>query len=270
MFILGKMSRLKIADWTHLKPLTPNYEPFYTSNRHFISSLTETDMELRLEYEVLLLTDHDQMLPHLKSAARRIWEKAASVPNCQPLNAKISIIPQNREHKNDENPAEIRHHKLFDFGFKIPDGSYEDRTDHILAEKKLAYGSILKANEDTRKLDLEIANADPTKPLDPSNYIVPTIASVFAEHEVLGFTQLRFIKVREFRIKILQQLNYFRSIERRLVMDLSNLENLNKNGKLNDSFSAFLADMYDYLTTGAPSKSFSTWVRRLLKEDPTV
>lgn len=200
-------------------------------------------MELKLEYDILLLSDHEQILGHLKDSAKRMWIKAASVPFCRPINTKISIIPQAREQKNDNDNFEIRYPKLFDFSFKIPNGNYEDKTDHILAEKKLAYGEILKLNEDARKLELEIANVDPSKIFDPANYIVPTIASVFAEHEVLGFQQLRFIKIREFRIKLLRQLNWFRSIEKRIIMDLPNVEH--KAGSKNESsYTSALAEMY--------------------------
>jgi hypothetical protein len=240
----GKMPRMKNADWLECNILKPDFDAISLRNRQLINLLVETDMELKLEYDVLMLSDHEQIQSQLKDSAKRMWGRAASVPNCRPIMTKVSIIPQGKEQKSDSENLEIRYPKLFDMGFKIPTGNFEDRTDHILAEKKLAYGVILKTNEDTRKLEMEILNADPNKVFDKSNYIVPTVASVFAEHEVLGFQQLRYIKVREFRIKLLRQLNFFRSIEKRLAMDISAIKHPDPSSTIN-IFNGALADMLE-------------------------
>jgi hypothetical protein len=229
----GLMSKLKACDWTTV--LNPNFDSISLQNRQKVEALVETDMELKLEYDVLLLSDHEPIQSHLKESAKRMWERAASVPNCRPLMAKVSIIPQNRELKSDLD-GEIRYPKLFDFGFQIPTPDFTNRTEHILNEKKIAYGVIIKTNEDTRKLELEILNADPSKTFDKSNYITPTIASIFAEHEVLGYQQLRFIKTRELRLKVLRQLNYFRSIEKRISMQLQDTKSDIAVGALADMF----------------------------------
>ncbi|KAJ3269943.1 hypothetical protein HDV01_000789 [Terramyces sp. JEL0728] len=231
-FSKNKLNRLRKADWLDLPPIIPDLDSSQAKHQQELANLRDIDMELKLEYDVLLLSDNDQISTHLKESAKRVWEKAASVPNCHPINTKISIIPQNSDHKSDEMP-EIRHAKLFDFGLNIPTGDYENMNEYILNEKKVAYGSILKHNEDTRKLEIEIANADPTNVFDTSIYVNPSLASVFAEHEVLGFVQLRFVKIREFRTKILRQFNFFRSIEKRLVVDMKNVDNITSglNGK---------------------------------------
>ncbi|KAJ3307179.1 hypothetical protein HDV03_002690 [Kappamyces sp. JEL0829] len=237
----SKMTKLRTADWLHLQKTTiaPNFADAKYCD--FLASLLDIDMELKLEYDVLLLADNDMILNHLKVTSQRIWEKAASVPNCRPVNTKVSIIPQSRDHKKEGEPQEIRHPKLFDLSLKIPTGNYENQVGHILAEKKLAYASILKANEDTRKVELEIANADSSKIFDESNYIVPTVASIFAEHEVLTFFQLRFVKIRDARIKLLRQLNFFRSVEKRLAIDVAQLS---KNGANVDPLATAIADMW--------------------------
>jgi hypothetical protein len=238
------MPRLKTADWTHFEHISPELEQLATENRTLIGNLTDNDMELSLEYDMLRLADHEKIQAHLKDSARLVWTKAASVPNCRPLATKISIIPQNKDTKLETDTFEIRYPKLFDLGFKIPEPEYHDRTDHVLAEKKLAFGLILKSNEETKKIEQEIANADPTKKFDISNYIDPTMASVFAEHELLAFFQLRFIKIREYRIKVLRQLNFYRSIERRLVLEVNNFSTVDKT----DPIINHLAEMYIKLT----------------------
>jgi hypothetical protein len=235
----SKMSKLRTADWLHMNHLIPKPKQSEYKYRDFLQNLVEEDMELKLEYDVLLLADSEMILNHLKQTSQRVWEKAASVPHSRPVNTKISIIPQNRDLKKDSEPQEIRHPKLFDFGLKIPTADYDNNVDHILAEKKLAFAHILKANEDTKKLELEIANADASKVFDESNYIVPTLSSVFAEHEVLCYFQLRFLKIRDARIKVLRQLNFFRSVEKRLTVDL---DHLNMNVK--DPIATSLTDMW--------------------------
>jgi hypothetical protein len=203
-------------------------------------------MELKLEYNILLLADNDIIMNHLKLTARRAWEKAASVPYCRPISAKLTIIPQNRDQKKEFENNEPRHPKLFDQSLKIPSVNYENRIEHILAEKRLAYGQILKANEDTKKLELEIMNADASKDFDPSNYITPTVASIFAEHEMLAFFQLRQIRIRDFRIKVLRQLNFFRSIEKRLVMDNVLMDHILGGKNSTDSTSTSLSEMWNH------------------------
>ncbi|KAJ3322787.1 hypothetical protein HDV06_002648 [Boothiomyces sp. JEL0866] len=241
-FSKNKLNRLRRADWLELPPIIPDLDSSQAKHQQELSNLKDIDMELKLEYDVLLLSDNDQISAHLKESAKRVWEKAAAVPNCHPINTKISIIPQSRDHKAEDTP-EIRHVKLFDFGLNIPKGDYEDINEYILNEKKVAYGMILKHNEDTRKLEIEIANADPTNVFDTTIYVNPSLASVFAEHEVLGFLQLRYVKIRQFRSKILRQLNFFRSVEKRLVVDMKNIDNIvgGQNGK--DPSAAVIAEM---------------------------
>ncbi|KAI9183893.1 hypothetical protein H9P43_002945 [Blastocladiella emersonii ATCC 22665] len=55
-------------------------------------------------------------------------------------------------------------------------------------------------------------------PKSPDN-----VGSIFSPHEVHAFLQLRFLKTRELRMILLRQLNFFRSVERRLVQDLQDL-----------------------------------------------
>ncbi|KAJ3313302.1 hypothetical protein HDV04_002286 [Boothiomyces sp. JEL0838] len=241
-FSKNKINRLRRADWLELPPIIPDLDSSQAKHQRELSNLKDIDMELKLEYDILLLTDNDQISAYLKESAKRLWERAAAVPNCHPINTKISIIPQSRDHKTEEMP-DIRHTRMFDFGLNIPKGDYEDLNEYILNEKKVAYGMILKHNEDTRKLEMEIANADPTNVFDTSIYVNPSLASVFAEHEVLGFLQLRYVKIRQFRSKILRQLNFFRSIEKRLVVDMKNIDHIacGLNGK--DTIASVIADM---------------------------
>jgi hypothetical protein len=193
-----------------------------------ISQLKDEDMELQLEHDLLLCSDHDYVVSRLKESSKKLWESAALIPNCHPVNTKITIIPQAHEYKPPAETTDPRHTKAFDFGMKIPDGrSIVDNT-QILDSKKHAYGIIIKLNQDNKRLEQDMLNADPNRIFDSNKCIytdinldiVPTIASVFAEHEVLAWMQLRHIKIRESRIKLVRQFNFFRSIERRLSLDM--------------------------------------------------
>ena len=103
---------------------------------------------------------------------------------------------------------------------KIPALCSNEEFSHILDLKKQEYGAILKNNSDNQKLEQELLVADPTRKFDQSVYIVPTVASVFGDHEVLAYFQLRYIKIRDLRNKLIRQFNFFRSIEKRLALDV--------------------------------------------------
>eukprot|EP00842_Homolaphlyctis_polyrhiza_P006956 jgi/Hompol1/84/HPOL_002445-RA len=197
--------------------------------------LQDLDMELCIEHAMLLSTDVEQVSVQLKDMAKRVWERAASTHNSRPLSVKISIIPQQREYKPAVDTTENRIPRTLDFGMRTPGINENQFKSAILSSKKREYGQILKANEDNRKLEQELLNADPNHIIESSSIINPTIATVFAEHEVFAYLQLRFIKIREIRIKVLHQFNYLRSIEKRLNMDIVRIENQRLRGDIKDS-----------------------------------
>ncbi|KAJ1501088.1 hypothetical protein HMI55_003585 [Coelomomyces lativittatus] len=58
---------------------------------------------------------------------------------------------------------------------------------------------------------------------DPTQNLMHGISDFFAPHELLSFLQLRYLKTRELRLILLRQLNFFRSIEKRLILDAFSL-----------------------------------------------
>jgi hypothetical protein len=219
----GRFPKLRYADWGEFSTLVPDLDLSQIAYRAMLNRLKDVDMELRLEHDLLLSADHEYVGSRLKENAKKIWHLAAAVPNCRPVNTKITLIPQSHDYKPSQESADPRHAKVFDFGIKIPDSSPEVHNNRVLDYKKQAYGLILKANADSKKLEQEIKNADPNREFDASNYIVPTVASVFAEHEVLAWLQLRHIQIRNARIKIVRQYNFFRSTQKRLALDVDQL-----------------------------------------------
>lgn len=217
----GKFPKLRNSDWIDLITIVPDLGEAHASYTTQVAHLKDEDMELNLEHDLLLSTDHEYVASKLKESAKKYWELAAAVPHCRPINTKVTLIPQAHDYKPPIENGEPRHANCFDYGMKIPTGkSNEIDNSQILDPKKHSYAQILKENIDCKKLEQEISNADPTRVFDASNYITPTVASVFAEHEILAWLQLRHIKIREARIKLVRQFNFFRSVEKRLTFDM--------------------------------------------------
>lgn len=232
----SKMMKIRKADWPSLKLYPSNLTASESSYRNFLQKLVEIDMELKIELDTQLLSDNETIMNHIKQCSKKAWDKSASVPNCRPLRTKLSIIPQYRDTKRDDDPQETRHPQLFDFGFKIPNEDDSRARNQILAEKRALHERILKANDESKQLEKDESES-------PKLFTDISAASIFAEHELLAMFQLRYIKVRDCRIKILRQLNYFRSIEKRLVMNLAEA-NLSLSKNPYGSTAASLADMW--------------------------
>jgi hypothetical protein len=47
-----------------------------------------------------------------------------------------------------------------------------------------------------------------------------TICHIFNDHLLYAFMELRYLRIREYRAVLLEYLNYFRSIEKRITMDM--------------------------------------------------
>ncbi|XJO74599.1 hypothetical protein BDV3_005400 [Batrachochytrium dendrobatidis] len=219
-----RFPKLRRATWLNIIKPMPVNEFRQSEDRHKLSQLKNIDMELRLEHDMVISTDHEYVGTQLKDMAKRVWEKAAAEPNSCPLNVKISIIPQQREYKPPAESADSRCGKTFDFGMRMPinDGDVIEST--ILLSKKIEYGSVLKSIEDSRKIDMELLNLNPDHIVENKNTIKPTLATIFAEHEVFAYLQLRFIKIREIRVKLLRQFNFLRSVEKQLSYDINCIE----------------------------------------------
>ena len=175
-------------------------------------------MELSIDLDLLTSSDDEFVTSRMKDSSSKYWQRAASVAQCRPVNSKVELIPQSYHFKSHmENERRVN---FFDFGMKLPALVAEEEFSHILDLKKQEYGAILKSNSDNQKLEQELLIADPSRKFDQAVYIVPTVASVFGDHEVLAYFQLRNIKIRDLRNILIRQFNFFRSIERRLTLDV--------------------------------------------------
>ena len=216
--ITTKFPKLIAADWINSIKILPEYDLVQDQYRKKLSSLKELDMELRLDLDLLYSSDHEYVGTQLKDIAKRLWLKSAEKDNTKPLSVKISIIPQQREYKPADT-SNIRLPNTFNYGMNLPEVDDEEINVRILESKKKDYGALLKQNEDHRKFEQELLQADPNHIVDYSNIVHINISTIFAEHEVYAYCQLRIIKIREFRVTMLRQFNFLRSIEKRLNLD---------------------------------------------------
>jgi hypothetical protein len=55
------------------------------------------------------------------------------------------------------------------------------------------------------------------------------VGTIFNENEFLCYLQLKYLKLREYRETLLGYLNYFRSIEKRINLDMKHVKEFDKN-----------------------------------------
>ncbi|KAI8844928.1 hypothetical protein BC829DRAFT_281087 [Chytridium lagenaria] len=101
----------------------------------------------------------------------------------------------------------------------VPDGREHLCDRHVLDGKKQHYGQILRTNEENRLIEQELMNVDPSRSSGSGSILEPTLATIFAEHEVLAYFELRFMRTRELRLILSRQLNFMRSVEKRINVD---------------------------------------------------
>ncbi|KAJ3088326.1 hypothetical protein HK102_009028 [Quaeritorhiza haematococci] len=184
----------------------------------------DTDFELRYEYDLLASNDVETVVQRLQDNAHRLWESAAQAPNSFPLQnshpfAASSLGGANvkstggidgfdggkgaggdgsgpnggkgdkRRMSEDVDAGRPRSGSIRDFnlGMMMPEG--DDRLENltVLNAKKEHYGTILKNNDEIRKIHQELAMVDPSRASTLQTIIEPTVATIFSVHEVYSF-----------------------------------------------------------------------------------
>ena len=112
-------------------------------------------MELKFERALMISNDYEFVTSNLHETAKRLFESAAQVYNCRPVDNKMVTLNQQREMKNYVEP-ETHFNKTFDFGIYIPTGHLDEVDTDIMEAKKEAYGDILRENEEIKKVELEL------------------------------------------------------------------------------------------------------------------
>ncbi|KAJ3344282.1 hypothetical protein HDU93_000072 [Gonapodya sp. JEL0774] len=114
---------------------------------------------------------------------------------------------------------------LFDLGSLVPDPARPRLNEgRSLDAKKRKLAEMIAKNSELREIVEEIGDDDGAEAIE-ANIREPTTTLLFAEHELVTFSLLRHIRLGELRDILLRQLNFNRSVERRLAIDLREMKN---------------------------------------------
>ncbi|KAJ3155281.1 hypothetical protein HDU86_004371 [Geranomyces michiganensis] len=222
--------RLLYADWTTELEFFPDHEEWIESQQDALGQLQDIDFELRYEHDLVIAHELDTIMHKLRDAARRIHEDSQNMQNA-PGNASTSRPASGRAQKQerqDEQPTDAGPGSVvmssstvitrpFELGMKVPDPRDMElpKDFRVLDGKKHAYGILLRNSEAQMKVE-QASSGEGAHARQP---VGPTVAQMFSEHEILCSLQLRLIRIRELRSTLLSQLNFFRSVEKRLNCD---------------------------------------------------
>ncbi|KAI9005402.1 hypothetical protein BC832DRAFT_487234 [Gaertneriomyces semiglobifer] len=216
--------RFRRADWLKNMEIFPELEEWQEAQIEFIRQKRDIDFELRYEHDFLMSNDIELVINRLRDASRRTHE-ANGAPSARPSSGRTQSQDQS-DYPRPSVPSQQRDSgpsKPFEWGMKVPDPwDVEVEKDfRVLDAKKQTFGLLLKANDEKRHVEKEITGiptAENSGSLLPSTAIVdPTVTTLFAPHETLSYLYLRHVRTRQLRATLLSQLNYFRSIEKRIV-----------------------------------------------------
>ncbi|TPX51275.1 hypothetical protein SeLEV6574_g00407 [Synchytrium endobioticum] len=222
-------TRLRKMDWNDYICVTPKYEEWLEDQMVFISSLRQTDYELRYMYDLVASQDMDSISLHLRDSAKRLFDIAAAAnPNAvhsssskgtNSSNVAAAPIFMRQGQTFQADTDEPRSSRPFDLGMLMPDAKGDKPSDiWVLDERKIQFGTLLARNDELRQIEEEMSGIHGAKV--PTRVADPTIATIFAEHEIHAFVLLRYLKLRDVRSVLLRQLNFFRSVEKRVNVDV--------------------------------------------------
>lgn len=140
-------------------------------------------MELKFENCLLVSNDYDFVLARLKDSAKRLFEQSAAIPNSRAREVKMIPVNQQKEYHIPPEP-EMHFHKGFDLGMCIPNGRLDQIDTSIIDAKKDLLEDIIEENEDIRKIEHELINADPTYVQQGSNM---TNVSISFEYQMFTY-----------------------------------------------------------------------------------
>ncbi|KAJ3131653.1 hypothetical protein HK100_006142 [Physocladia obscura] len=212
--------RLKIFDWMSDSIITPEADICQEKQADSLRQYKDVDFELMCELDLIKCSDMDIVQHRLKENSKKIWELGTRAPNSKPLMTKAGVLSKPGS-RAMQDPAKVfnndqnRLPETFDLGMMLPDGRDHLSDHHVLDGKKQMYGQILKTNEEFRAAEQDLGTER-----KHNSIVEPTISTIFAEHEVNSYMLLRLCRIRELRNILGRQLNFFRSVERRVNFDL--------------------------------------------------
>ncbi|KAJ3386308.1 hypothetical protein HDU92_002613 [Lobulomyces angularis] len=223
-FINPTTLRLRQADWLDQNEYFPRLEIWQERQKAILQSQKEIDFEVGYEYDVLLCNDIEVVKQKLREAAKGLCEIE---DDSTYRKNKVNLNKQQGEETETDRISEfeecLRNKKPFDYGMLITDSRNTNEVDIVLEAKR----TLCQKNEEIKRIEQELLELDPTRAGSVGQQIEPaTVSNVFAEHEIFSFLLLKDLKIREHRSSLLNQLNFFRSIEKRICHDTKFLQQM--------------------------------------------
>ncbi|KAI9224188.1 hypothetical protein BC828DRAFT_149806 [Blastocladiella britannica] len=167
------------------------------------------DFQLRYEYDILASDSMSAVRDHLRMTLRYYTDASLSLRDRDLLDDDASGPMGTRQRA--ASPETGKPGLVPALGMLLP--KTEGGVNQMVA-KRQHFSDLQKAKDDS-------PSAAAAAQLDDVLIKSPDVVStVFAPHEIHAYLELRYIKARELRMTLLRQLNFFRSVERRLVHDL--------------------------------------------------
>ncbi|KAJ3140712.1 hypothetical protein HDU90_008015 [Geranomyces variabilis] len=222
--------RLLYADWTTELEFFPDHEEWVESQQDALGQLQDIDFELRYEHDLIITNEFETIMSKLREAARRIHEDSQTIGSgsgnastSRPASGRPQKQERQEEQPPDNGPESIVMSSStsigqpFQLGMKVPDPRDMElpKDFRVLDGKKHAYGILLRNSE----AQIKVEQASSGEGAHARQPVGPTVAQMFSEHEILCSLQLRLIRIRQIRSTLLSQLNFFRSVEKRLNCD---------------------------------------------------
>lgn len=234
-----RVLRLRKVDWLNKPVIAPSDMEWLDKQTEFLKKIKQLDFEIRFEKDLIASHDLNYVALKLKERARMIMELTsigqyvAEKRHTIGLSGKLNLT-------SDAELDEMVKKRPFDLGMLLPLPVEDTSQSRTLEAKWEHLSEIEKNNEELKKLEEEMLKSDPNSAgLAVSKIVTPVVASVFAEHEVTSFMQLRYLKLRELRSTLLRQMNFFRSIQKRIVNDYDpNWEKATTSGDFSDVLSS--------------------------------
>ncbi|ORX80135.1 hypothetical protein BCR32DRAFT_269023 [Anaeromyces robustus] len=198
---INMSSYIKNADWIDDIQFNPEFSDEYYKYNEWLLKVKEFDYELKLNYELIKINNIKRCILKLQDMSKLRFEEFSKMTDYMVVNKKSPI--DNSEIKPQ---------------FELPkslSGDKENDNNDIFKSKLSLLDDLEKKNTDNKNINL---------------------SNAIAEFELFEYFQLRHLRMREFRYTLLSQFNYLRSIEKRITLDMKEINKRNDNDFCDDKY----------------------------------
>ncbi|KAJ3193176.1 hypothetical protein HK101_005301 [Irineochytrium annulatum] len=144
----------------------PKLEQWQEAQADVIRGVKDTDFEMIFEFDLICTNELELVQTRLKETSKKIWEAATKKSTMKPMTKGGSGSKGSARRSGHENAHDYddpRYPGSFDLGMMVPDGHIRLSDRHVLDGKKQHFGQILRAIEESRLVEQELMNVDPTR-----------------------------------------------------------------------------------------------------------